>query len=411
MFNQHKGGNMQLLLQRESVFRTAPAPAAFKMPFTEWTLLRDPRRTRDPSISNSPLPAPMSCGDATITGGCKSIFDLRSVGQWLYLLLGAPTVRKAVTSQPVSVTGVTVHHANGVTPSGNGTLQFTFAGTTATWTPNGGAAGAAVNIGAGGQFTLLGGAANQDILISVNAASLPGANQNDATIAVSATLKAHAFPFNLSDRNTFLSELGHMDAANNKFYRSLGGFVNSASWDLTALEQDLNLELMAAEELGPDEGIAAVFDAVPTSYVAARACGHGGRFTDGGAGLGTITGGTIKVSNSAEGKQVADGKEGYGYYDQGEISLGGNATAIFDSVGIWQKARLNASTRAALESKAVVGADTFRLVVDCPGVQFVEKAPSKSGKSGLMVQLDWVAHRLTNGQLPLIYLVNDVAAY
>ena len=75
------GAMMQLLLQRETAFRTRPTPAAaFRLPFTKYNMGRDPQKVRDPSISSSPLPGKSGLGDAIVQGSIESILDLRSIG-------------------------------------------------------------------------------------------------------------------------------------------------------------------------------------------------------------------------------------------------------------------------------------------------------------------------------------------
>ena len=71
-------------------------------------------------------------------------------------------------------------------------------------------------------------------------------------------------------------------------------------------------------------------------------------------------------------------------------------------------ARAGTSTRLRLESAALNGADTFKLVLDAPTVELTENAPAKTGKSGLFADLQWAVHKGTD---PEIYLVNDVASY
>lgn len=83
---QAKGAMMQLLLQRETTFRTMPSPvAAFKVPFVKYDIGRDPKKVKDNSISASPLPGKSGCGDAEVAGNISAILDLRSIGHWLAL--------------------------------------------------------------------------------------------------------------------------------------------------------------------------------------------------------------------------------------------------------------------------------------------------------------------------------------
>lgn len=403
---QAKGASMQLLLQRETTFRTAPSPDAFKMPFTSYGIGRDPRKVQDPSISSSPLPGKSGCGDAVVEGPITSILDMRGIGHWLALLLGVPAAKKAVTKQPTNVTGVTVNYANAATTAGNGTLTYVAATKLLSWAAQGDTAGATVDVTAGGYFTLQSSAANHEIHVTVAAAALPGTDQNDADIAVSATLKTHVFPIDLNDRPSALLELGHTDIG--KYYRTLGAKVNSLSYDITAQEQNISLAVIA----GAETAEASVFDATPTVLTPLRGCGHGGQLSDGsGTTLGTIVSGDISVSNNMTGQSLADGQEGFGLIEQGDTNIGGKIRTVFDGAGAYALARASTSTRMRVSSSVANGSDTFRLVWDCPNVDLVEKAPPKEGKSGLYVELDWMAHRDSAGNLPLVMLTNDVASY
>lgn len=399
---QGRGALIRLLLQIEATYRTAPAAAAVVMPFTSWDVKRTANRQANNTINQSPFREKSNAGDPVVGGPFESIFDLRSIGYWLKLLLGAPTAGKAVTTQPVNVTGVTIHHASSDCTTGNGTLTYLSAGTTLAWTPQTGTIGTAVNVGAGGNFTLQGGGGGKSINITVNATALPVGNQNDATIAVSATLKAHAFPINTTLRPSALTEAQHSDLG--KYYRVLGLKVGQLGWDVLGNEQNIRGTVMAAIETEE----VAVFDANPTILTPVRACSGKGVISDGSTGLGTIVGGSVDVNNNLTGYACADGLDGYGFIDNGELAIGGTIKTVFDSAGAYALARAGTSTRMRIESAGVSGADTFKLVIDAPSVELVENAPPKTGKSGLFADLQWALHKGTD---PQIYLINDVASY
>lgn len=405
--SQGKGALMQLLFQRETTFRTLPSPAdAVKLPFTEYNMGRDPKRIDDPTIDASPLPAKSGCGDAEVSGSIQAILDLRSMGYWLSLLLGVPTANKAVTKQPTNITGVTVDYAASATTAGNGTLTFTFSGKTLTWAAQGDTAGAAVDVSAGGYFTLQSGTASHSIHITVAAAALPGTDKADADIAVSATLKTHVFPIDLNDRPSALLELGHTDLT--KFYRTVGAKVNTLAYDVIAAEQNINLGILA----GMETKETSVWDASPTSTASVRACGSGGSISDGsGTTLGTVVGGDLNVSNGMTGILLPDGLEGYGLIDQGEIMINGKLNIVFDGAGAYDLARQYASSRLRIGSHAAVGSDVFSLIWDIPNVELIETVVPKKGKSGLYADVNWKAHRDTAGNLPLVLLTNDIASY
>lgn len=397
----------RLLMQYETTYRTAPSPAAAKvLPFTTWNVGRNPRRQVNNTVTSTALRAKSDRGDPIAGGNFTSVLELRTLGFWLKLLLGAPTTGKAVTVQPVNVTGVTVNYAESACPTGAGTLTYTHIGTTLTWAAQGQSAGTAVNVSAGGNFTLQSSGANSSINVWVAASALPGANQNDATIAVSGTLKAHAFPHNLTARPSALFELQESDIS--KYYRTLGGMLNRLSWDVMNQAQDIAGDLIAAYEVDPVPGSA--FDASPTSYSQARACSAGGIVSaGGGATIGQVVGGSIEIANNMTGHELADGLEGVGVVTQGELDMKGRIRTVFDGAGAYQMARDGTSSRLRLVSSCPVGSDTFALAVDMPNVEFEEPTRTIEGKSGLFVDMPWMAHAGT--QTPTVVLVNDVTAY
>lgn len=85
--------------------------------------------------------------------------------------------------------GVTFDYgANNLTTS-TGTVTYTNSGTTLQWTPPGGGIGVAVNIGTNGTYTILDANSESYIVVTVVAASLPGA---DATRTITVANQANA---------------------------------------------------------------------------------------------------------------------------------------------------------------------------------------------------------------------------
>jgi hypothetical protein len=404
---QARGAAQRLLLQKETSFRTVGAAAAKLIPFTTWGVQRSPNRQENNTIDASPLPAKRDTGDPSAAGSFESILDLRSIGNWLQLMLGVATVGKAVTNQPTNITGVTVQYAASDCTTGNGTLTFLIAGTTLAWTAPSGTIGTAVNISAGGDFALQSGGGGKTLTVTVTAGSIPAGNQTDSNIAVSATLKAHVFPIDNVIRPSALAEMQNPDVT--KYFRWNGVKVNKLSSDVLNNDQNISGDLICGVEVDPVP--TAVFDAAPTSYSYARACSAKGRVWDGnGTTLGDLAGGTWSMDNQMTGISYTDGQEGYGTIDQGDLLMSGSLRAVFDGATAWNLARLNTSTRMRIEQSCLVSADTFKLVQDYPSVELDESAPERQGKSGLYVPITWRAHR--NGtQLPKVILVNDVASY
>lgn len=86
----YHGRNSQLLLQRETQFRTAPTPAAFLMKFSEFRIRDEEARVEDPTIKVTPLPEKRDESEESIAGTLSAILCLNDIGQWLSLLWGAP---------------------------------------------------------------------------------------------------------------------------------------------------------------------------------------------------------------------------------------------------------------------------------------------------------------------------------
>lgn len=421
MNNQKKGALMRMAQQFENVaYRTNPSTSdTIQIPFVSFGLARDPQREEDTSINASPLPAIMGCGDAVVPPAQIVVpFDLRTIGVALKGLLGQPTAYKAVTTQPVNVTGVTIFYAGPSAASGAGTLTYTTAGTTLTWTPQAGTAGAAVNVGAGGRFRLEGGGgADRYIDIHVEAGALPVGNASDATINVHATMKTHSFPCDMSDPASLLTELAHLDPAANEFYRYMGFVYTQGQFPIADGEQNVTLTAFAAQELSADTtpAVTAAWDTTPTAYDPARACKSFGLISNGlNSALGTIVTGNFNINNQAAGEVIAEGSEGYGHVDVNEKLLTGQITALFTGLtanSAYAKARSQSTTRLRVQSRKTVGADVFAFTVDMPSVELMEAAPAREGKTGLKVTMNYRAIRNTAGTLPMILLTNDITAF
>jgi len=395
----------KLIGQSEVTFRTAPTPGATVLPFTSFGVERKANRQENNTINQSALREKTDQGDPTVDGPISSIFDLRTIGFWLKNALGAATVGKAVTVQPTNVTGVTIHYASSDATTGNGTLTFASAGSTLAWAVASGSAGTPVDVSGGGVFTLESNGGGKSITVTVIPALLPGGNQNDANIAVSGSLKAHVFPINTTLRPSALLEMQHSDIS--KYYRYLGCKVNNIGGDILGNEQNISLDIVAGYEVDPVPSSA--FDGSATAYTAVRACSGKGGISDGTTGLGTVIAGNWRFGNNLDPLMTGDELEGPGFIDNGELTMGGEITSLFNGGDAYALARAGTSTRLRLVSAAVNGSNTFKLTQDYWNVELVEKAPAKEGRSGLRATTTWRAHR--SAYSPIIVLVNDVTAY
>jgi hypothetical protein len=105
---QARGELTKLLLQFQTAARTAPSPAAKVIPFTNYTVGRDPKRQDNPSLNNSALGNKSDPGNALVAGQLQSVLDLRTIGYLLKLLLGQPVTTGAgpyTHTYPINLTG------------------------------------------------------------------------------------------------------------------------------------------------------------------------------------------------------------------------------------------------------------------------------------------------------------------
>jgi hypothetical protein len=225
-------------------------------------------------------------------------------------------------------------------------------------------------------------------------------------VTTGTTLKSHTYPVDLTARPYALFERQHSDIS--KYFRWLGVHGNKLSWDIKNNDQLIAFEVMAAQEVDPIPPSA--FDAAPTSVSSFRANSGSGVISDGaGTTLGTVVGGNIEIGNNIQPQEAADGTDGYSLFDPTKVSFSGKIKCVFDGAGAYNLARTGTQTRLKMVTAATIGANTFDLIVDMPYVELMEKAVPVSGKSGLLVDLDWKA--VDGATLPTVVLRNDVTSY
>lgn len=115
------------------------------------------------------LPAAVAAGDTyrlVLGGNYRSSYEI-------------PGLTAAALS---NVTGVTIGQVAFENEAGTGSLVFTASGQTLTWTAPGDSGGAAVAVGAGGDFTLFSGDISKWIDVTVSAGSLPAGDETDSVL-------------------------------------------------------------------------------------------------------------------------------------------------------------------------------------------------------------------------------------
>ncbi len=92
-------------------------------------------------------------------------------------------IRSKTYTQTINLTGVTIYHLSASNGFGNGTLQYTAAGKTITWTAPGGSAGKTVELSKDGKHQVKGADENKFIRVVVDTTLLPLQDKTD-TISI-----------------------------------------------------------------------------------------------------------------------------------------------------------------------------------------------------------------------------------
>lgn len=220
----------------------------------------------------------------------------------------------------------------------------------------------------------------------------------------------HEWTFDAGLRPTALVELALRTVSGTaRRRRGLGLFLNQLNWDPMAEKQQVQGQLMYAQEVLPPPSTD--FHAAAAFYPLSMAATHRGRIFDGTSDveLGQISAGSVNITNNAEGIPLADGERGYGGYiigSQALPALNGQLTALFTDDTLWDKAKDNESS--ALVFRSANAANTHHLTTSIGQAAFNEPSWTSGLAAGKFVQVDWYAH---DGADVTFTLVNAVTSY
>lgn len=167
---QASGSNASISIWEESTYGTRPgSPTMFKIKAaTEGVSLKKSiEKLTSNAITSARGIAASRGGNMTVSGALPFELPLLGIGKLLKHAIGtaASPVAVKLVSLATGLTNVIVRCADTATPAGAGTITKT--GATLIWTANGETAGAAVDVSAGGDFTLQSGTASHAIYIIV----------------------------------------------------------------------------------------------------------------------------------------------------------------------------------------------------------------------------------------------------
>lgn len=221
---------------------------------------------------------------------------------------------------------------------------------------------------------------------------------------------SHVWTFGNGLRPTALMEMALRTVSGTaRRRRGLGFFLNQLNWDPMAEKQQVQGQLMYAQEVLPAP--VSDFHAAAAFYPLSMAATHRGRIFDGVSDveLGQVSAGSITVTNNAEGIPLADGERGYGGYligSQALPALSGQLTALFTDDTLWDKAKDNDSSALVFRSASADNVHHLTTSIGLAG--FSEPAWTAGLAAGKFVQVDWYAH---DGAATSFTLVNAVSSY
>jgi hypothetical protein len=416
------GRETRLALIQESTFNVIPGSPVGELIYVRGDTVRgSTSRVVDPTMAGNLRGQLASVrSERNVAGNIPVTLNAQSMCALLRNLIGTPTARRpaqnATTAGRITgttITGVEILGCNVATPTGTGTLAFTAAGTTLAWTAPSGTAGTAVNVSAGGYFTLQGSAANTELYVRVTAGALPGSNTTDNAITV-----YNAFEYRFvvgADLPTGMileRDRGTKIGGSSRYHRRTGCRMSSAAFNLGAsgiAEGDFSI-------VGADFS-----DASTALDTTLDDFGHSGFSNQEGtvvvnrsAALGTYQQFQCNWNNNLDTNGRTIGGGGIlGHLEAGLVEVSGSLQALFDSAQLLTWAA--ADTPVALQHQLRKGngggtAGNEYLCIDIPRALLSEDTEQINGPQGTTLTANWSAYRQAGAEIDAAIIVRTTRA-
>jgi hypothetical protein len=374
-------------------------------------------RTVDPTMAGS-LRGRLATirNERNVAGPIAVTPNAQSMLRLLQQTFGAPTVRRPAQNPAANaritgttISGVELLGCNTLTPGGTGTLTFALAGTTLSWTAPSGTAGTAINVNAGGLFTLPGSAANTELYVRVTAGAIPAGNTTDNAITVYTPAFEYRFAplADIPAGFTLERDRGTKVAAGNRYHRRTGNRINTVDFAFAASGiADATFNVVGADF----SDSATVIDATLDDF------GHNG-FSNGegtvvinrAAALGTYKNFRATINNNLDTSARTIGGGGVlGALEAGLIDFDGSLEALFDSAQILAWAAADTPVAIQHQCRKGHGGGTVGneyLCIDFPRALFTEEPETIDGPQGTNLTANFSAYRNAGAEIDAAIVV------
>lgn len=386
---QARGSQLAINLYEEDTYGADPSvPVAQRIYATGCTLSSSQAQLEDDTLYNDRSKSKPDQGNLDVSGGIPMKLAAEDSATLLKHALGVVATYRPVVDTTTNVTGVVLNRAESTCPTGDGTLSFTAVGTTLSWTANGDTAGAAVDVSAGGDFTLQSGTAGAALFVTVTALSLPVTDKSDADITVAAAYEHHFTVGDLPLGLTIERDYGSNITGSGRFERFHGCRVGSMALNFPQNDYvSAEFQFMGASSTLDS----ALLDAAPndnghTSFGTASIT----TMEEGGSAITAIGEMSVTLDNGLDETSFALGSNARSELPEGMASISGSISGMFRDAALLTKAINNTTTslRNVLTrgtGDGTAGNEYIETIVQ--NLVYERKSPEVSGPGG--VRFNW----------------------
>jgi hypothetical protein len=391
---QAKGSSGQLLLYKETSYKTAPSPVAAKsMPFKS-TELSGSRTLNDSEMMSGDRNAKApDYGNNDVAGSIVVPIDLRAIGWWLTGLVGVP----ATTQQAAK----SINNGEAAVDRSGGVVGIPV-------TSHGFQTGESVTIAAttnyNGTYTVLAASTTHEVRIT--------ATYNAETFGADDTIRAarytHVFKVDNTDSlYSYGIEQGFTDIAQYQLFTGckFGKFSFETGGDKSELF--MTIDVMGAQEAAL---AGTSCDSSPDSISLTKFGNFEAAVTEGGSPAANVKSLSLTFDNKLDGDTFVLGDGGVrGAINEGIASPSGEMTAMFENATLYNKA-VN-GTESSLSLVFTKGVYSLTFAVD--ELIYERKGPSITTPTGIWLSAPFRGYYSDDADATCIKvtLVNDVSAY